>query len=203
MYDSKRLSSNSKETRQSSIATSQPIKAHRLTNGRFLMLLMSLVIFSTINNPTIASRLSDRCVRVQEQKLFRSRIPVAINIEAHLKRLDKRVTKYEIMAVLVNAWHESKWNPASINSSETHFGLFQWSGHMHAATKRLLTTQGAVTVLVTCPRWTSFTKWCRSRKTITWSESAKAFARIVERPQARYIPPRGTAATRWARASGF
>lgn len=141
----------------------------------------------------VTSRLSSQCVRVQEREVFEKRLPTARKIEIELRKRGLHRDK-TILALLVNTWHETRWNP-TLNSD----GIFQMTPTgmgkgMTTAQKQDIPT--TVHAMVNTPRFQTWWEYSKNPKVST-ADSAYKFADYVLRPKKQYRLPRKYTAQNW------
>lgn len=112
------------------------------------------------------------------------------------------VSDKAIIAILVNAWHESTWNPSC--QSGSCIGFFQimnrggmGDGHSTANLKQLTYN---ITVLANSSEFKQWAKWVEKNPNVSAGEMAYRFAANVERCAVKHRAPRRTTADRWFKA---
>lgn len=107
-----------------------------------------------------------------------------------------------IIAILVNAWHESTWNPSC--QSGSCIGFFQilnrggmGDGHSTAKLKQLVYN---ITILADSLSFKQWAKWVEKNPSVTAGEMSYRFAATVERCATKHRAPRRKTADRWFKA---
>lgn len=136
-----------------------------------------------------------------EQRLFISRLETAKKAERFFRKRGATTDK-AVIALLVNAWHESKWNPAA--SSGSCIGFFQLKnnggmgdGYSAARLKNLDVNMSIMAASTSCKAWIV---WTNQNPTVTAGEMAYRFAAKVERCATQHRAPRRTTANKWFKA---
>lgn len=142
-------------------------------------------------------RLPKEALRISEQSTFEKRKKYAVIAEQIIR--NKGITSDKmIIAMLANAWHESKFNPKATGGS--CIGLFQV--HLRylgkGSTKAQLFDPAYNTKkIMTDYKFNTWVNWCRKNSDATAGKMAYMFAHLVERPLAKHKAPRSVTANRW------
>lgn len=141
----------------------------------------------------VTSRLQSTAVRVQERKTFESRLHYAKKLEIEFRSKAKIHRDEVVLALLVNAWHESRWNPKT-NSD----GILQLTRSGMGKGMSAIERQD---ISKTVDRFVStkvFQNWLKlARSTDDVGKMSYEFADDVLRPKKQHRPPRRTTALNW------
>jgi hypothetical protein len=136
-----------------------------------------------------------------EQKLFLRRIGTAKKAETFFRKLGVTNDK-AIIAILVNAWHECKWDYT--DKSGNCIGFFQLlrgngmgRGYSVAQLQDLNINMSIMAASTSFKAWT---KWVKANPGVTAGEMSYRFAANVERCATKHRAPRRTTADRWSKA---
>lgn len=136
-------------------------------------------------------------LRISEQSTFEKNIKYAIIAERLIR--DNNITSDKmIIAMLANAWHESKWNPKAQGGS--CIGLFQVHlRHLGKGSTRAQLFDPAYNTkkIMTDYKFKTWVNWCKKNSDATAGKMAYKFADLVERCLNQHKPPRSVTANRW------
>ena len=139
-------------------------------------------------------------VSINESKLLDSRRNIALSVEKKINA-DGIKSKKIITAILVNMWHESRWNPKA--KSGSCVGLFQL--HTKYAgrgmnIKQLTNVNDHVHKLLSLTDYKKWKLWAiKNENKVSCGELAYQFASKVERCASPHRAPRRVTADRWWR----
>lgn len=142
----------------------------------------------------VTSRLQPQAVRVQERETFKSRLHNAKELEIEFREQAGIHRDEVILAILVNAWHESRWNPKINNDgilqltpSGMGIGMASWQRQdIHRTVYRFNDTK----------RFQDWLEWCRTEEP-TPAEMSFEFADDILRPSYQHRKPRYYTAEKW------
>lgn len=142
----------------------------------------------------VTSRLQPEAVRVQERSTFVSRIDNARELELEFRSQAGIHRDEIILAILVNAWHESRWNPKVNNDGILQLtptgmgvGMETWKRQdIHRTVNRFTNTK----------RFQDWLTWCRIYNPKA-PEMAFEFADDILRPSYQHRKPRYYTAEKW------
>ncbi len=142
-------------------------------------------------------RLPQVAVRIQEQSTFNSRKKFAIKAEEIFRKAGIKSDKM-IIAMHANAWHESRWNPAT--KSGSCVGYFQlhmkYSGR-GLSLSQLKNLECNVQKLMATSSFKDWVKWCQKNPQSSSGEMAFKFASQVLRCASKHRNARRTTANKW------
>lgn len=143
-------------------------------------------------------RLPKSAVRIQEQSTFENRKWVAIRVE-HMMRNAGITSDKALIAVLVNAWHECRWNPK--DKSGNCIGFFQLKrgngmGGRHTVAQ-LQDLEVNVSIMMASTSFKKWVAWTKNNPTATAGKMSYQFASTVERCASQHRAPRRVTADRW------
>ena len=160
---------------------------------------LTVTLYKAIDNlqfesNLVVSRLPSTVVRKEERATFEKRLPTARKLELEFRKQAKIHRDELILALLVNAWHESRWNP-KLNSD----GILQLTptgmGQGMSVSERqniVLTVQR----FVSTERFSDWLDYSRDEKTSIGQISYK-FADHILRPKFQYREQRRKTAIQW------
>lgn len=143
-------------------------------------------------------RLLPGAVRIQEQSTFEKRKNIAAKVERMIRKSGVTSDK-AVIAVLANAWHESRWNPRV--KSGSCIGFFQLKrgngmGGRHTV-EQLMDLDVNVSIMMASTSFKKWTIWAKNNPNKTAGEMSFQFASKVERCASQHRQPRRTTADRW------
>lgn len=142
-------------------------------------------------------RLPKSAVRIQEQSTMENRRNTAIKAEQVIREGGVTSDKM-IVAMLANAWHESRWNPRDATGS--CIGLFQIHlRHMGRGSSReqLMSTEYNTRKIMSTKDFKAWAAWCKKNSTASCGNMALRFAATVERCAVKHRYPRSVTADKW------
>ncbi|MBS1722879.1 MAG: hypothetical protein JSS66_08000 [Armatimonadetes bacterium] len=136
-----------------------------------------------------------------ETKTFVDRRSIAAKAETYLRKAGVNSDK-AIIAVLANAWHECKWNPAG--KSGSNIGFFQLNraggmGRGHSVAK-LQQLEYNIAVMTASTSFKDWVKWANKNPETSAGKMAYRFAAKVERCTSSNWDDRQRTADRWYKA---
>lgn len=143
----------------------------------------------------VTTRLDSKCVRVNERHVFEDRLETAREIELELRKNGLHRDK-TILALLVNIWHENRWNP-KLNAD----GLFQMTPTGMGRGLTVFQKQDIKTnvkIMVNTERFQTWWDYSKNPN-ISTAQSSFRFAEYVLRPQERYRYQRKATAEKWSK----
>lgn len=137
-------------------------------------------------------------VRSSERKLFEKNRVHARKAEA-LLRAGGVTNEKAIIAILANAWHESKWNPAVAGGPNIGFFQLNHSGGMGRGHRvsQLKKLDYNVKVMMASTSFKEWVAWVKKNPNQTAGEMAYRFAQKVERCAVKHRAPRRTTGNAW------
>jgi len=136
-----------------------------------------------------------------EKSLFIKRLKTGETAERFFRKRGVNSDK-AIIAILVNAWHECKWDYT--DASGSCIGFFQLNraggmgrGHSVAKLKQLVYN---MTIMADSTSFKEWVAWTKKYPNATAGEMSYRFAADVERCAVQYRSPRRPTADRWYRA---
>lgn len=144
-------------------------------------------------------RLPKGVVRIQEQSTLESRRRIAIEAERLIRKAGIKSDKI-IMAILVNAWHESRWNPKEDDGlCVGFFQLYVKTIGKDSTKKQLLNLNYNIQKILNSKDFKDWVKWCYNHPHESCGSMSFRFASHVEKCAFRYRYPRKITADRWYR----
>lgn len=142
-------------------------------------------------------RLPKKAVRIQEQSTFENRRKIAVKVEEMIRK--KGITSDKmILAMLANAWHESKWNPST--ASKSCIGFFQlhikYMGR-GSTVSQLKNLEHNVQKLMATTSFKDWVAWCKKYPNKSCGDFSLKFASHVERCAVKHRYPRKITADKW------
>lgn len=136
-----------------------------------------------------------------EQRLFISRLETAKKAERFFRKRGVTTDK-AVIALLVNAWHECKWDYQ--DKSGHCIGFFQLKnnggmgdGYSDARLQNLDVNMSIMAASTSCKAWIV---WTNQNPNVTAGEMSYRFAAKVERCASQYRAPRRATANKWFKA---
>lgn len=146
----------------------------------------------------ISQKITDSVVTRASRHDFNSRRKYAFTAEKLLRR-NGLVNDKIMVAVLVNMWHESEWNPR--NKDGSCVGLFQLHRKYTAkgmTMAQLIDVKTHVERLMSLAEYKKWKQWAiKNAERVSCGDLAYKFASDVERCQYKYRYPRLITANRW------
>lgn len=136
-----------------------------------------------------------------EQKLFKQRIGTAKKAETFFRKLGVTSDK-AIIAILVNAWHECKWDYREKSGNCIgFFQLLRGNGMGRGYTVAQLQDLNInMSIMAASTSFKAWAKWTKANPGVTAGEMSYRFAAKVERCAVQHRAPRRTTADRWFKA---
>jgi len=139
--------------------------------------------------------------RTDEKSLFIKRLKTGETAERFFRKRGVNSDK-AIIAILVNAWHECKWDYT--DASGSCIGFFQLNraggmgrGHSVAKLKQLVYN---MTIMADSTSFKEWVVWIKKNPNATAGEMSYRFAAKVERCAVQHRAPRRPTADRWYKA---
>jgi membrane-bound lytic murein transglycosylase MltF len=154
---------------------------------------------AVVKTLTVVERLPDTVVSAQERRIFNQRKKVAVEVETYFRKQGIHSDK-AIVGILVNAWHESKWDPRAVSPNGSCVGLFQLSG---SGLGRGMTVAQRQDIGQSLKRMSShqhfldWKKWVDKHPNASAGEMSYQFAKQVERCARQHRAPRRTTGDKW------
>lgn len=136
-----------------------------------------------------------------EKSLFVKRLKTGETAERFFRRRGVNSDK-AIIAILVNAWHECKWDYTDVSGSCIGFFQLNRAGGMgrgHSVDKLKQLTYN-MTIMADSTSFKAWVAWTKKNPGATAGEMSYRFAANVERCAVQYRGPRRPTADRWYRA---
>lgn len=152
---------------------------------------------AAVQRKSVVARLNDSVINKNERKTFNTRKPTAYAIESLLVK-DGITNDAAIIAVLANAWAESRWNERERTS--IYLGIFQVSsrGGGRFTRESLQTIHGNYHAI---KQQSGFSKWeTQAKSSNDAGKLAFLFAKNVERCAEQHRKPRLVLANKWLKA---
>lgn len=150
------------------------------------------ITLATITPKPVVDRLPATCVAAGERATFEARKGIARIIEREFEKIGI-VREEQVVAILVNAWCESRWNPRDV--SGPNVGLFQLSSRGVGRGFSRGVRQDPKANISILAATISFKKWTKEKGSA--GTLSYLFAKNVERCSSRYHHQRRVMASKW------
>jgi len=136
-----------------------------------------------------------------EKSLFTKRLKTGELAEKFFRQRGVTSDK-AIIAILVNAWHECKWDYTDVSGSCIGFFQLNRAGGMGRghSTSQLKQLNYNMTIMANSLWFKDWVAWTKKNPNISAGEMSYRFAAAVERCASQYRGPRRVTADRWYRA---
>lgn len=142
-------------------------------------------------------RLPKEVVRIQEQSTLENNKKIAVKAEKIFRDAGVTCDKM-LLAILANAWHESRWNPKETDGS--CIGFFQLhKRHLGSGSteKQLMDLTHNTNKLIKSDDFQEWVQWCKRNPKVSCGRMSFRFASLVERCASKHRNARKVTADRW------
>jgi len=136
-----------------------------------------------------------------EKSLFIKRLKIGETAEKFFRQRGVTSDK-AIIAILVNAWHECKWDYTDVSGSCIGFFQLNRAGGMGRgySVSQLKQLNCNMTIMANSLWFKDWVSWTKKNPNISAGEMSYRFAAAVERCASQYRAPRKVTADKWYRA---